>query len=107
MSDLLNNVLEAHGGIERWHQVARLTTRLVFYFDEQFLQRRMDYLPDVTGSPIAHYTHDPKKFDGFVFYTRRRVHVRDEDGIASFDITPITIDVDSVSVDLAEGHGDE
>jgi hypothetical protein len=79
----------------------------VFYFDEQFLQRRMDYQPDVTGSPIAHYTHDPKKFDGFVFYTRRRVHVRDEDGIASFDITPITIDVDSVSVDLAEGHGDE
>lgn len=46
----------------------------VFYYDESFMQRRMDYSPDVTANPpIAHYTHDPKTFDGFVFPTRRRV----------------------------------
>jgi hypothetical protein len=28
----------------------------------------MDYQPDVTGSPIAHYTHTLRTFDGFVFY---------------------------------------
>jgi hypothetical protein len=46
------------------------------------MQRRMDYSPDVTANPlIAHYTHDPKTFDGFVFPTRWLVHLRDENGI--------------------------
>jgi hypothetical protein len=39
--------------------------------------------PDVTGKPpVAHYTHDPKTFDGFVFPTRRLVHLHDAKGIA-------------------------
>jgi hypothetical protein len=76
----------------------------VFYFDGQFLQRRMDYQPHVTGAPIAHYTYEPKNFDGFTFYTRRRVHVRDQNGIANLDITPITIDVESVSAQLGDPH---
>jgi hypothetical protein len=47
------------------------------------MQRRMDYSPDVTGRPpIAHYTHEPRTFDGFVFPTRRRVHLHDADGRA-------------------------
>src|ERR1700692_2487353 len=30
----------------------------IFYYDQHFMQRRMDYSPDVTGSPpIAHYTY--------------------------------------------------
>lgn len=75
----------------------------VFYYDDQFLQRRMDYRPEVTGSPIAHYTYDPKTFDktfdGFVFYTRRRVQLHDHNGITNHAITPITIDIDAVSVE--------
>jgi hypothetical protein len=71
-----------------------------FYYDKDFLLRRMDYSPDVTGSsPIAHYTHDPKVFDGFVFYTRRLVHLRNPEGVADQSFSPITVVTDSVSVE--------
>jgi hypothetical protein len=53
----------------------------------------------ITGSHAAHYTHDPKTFDGFVFYTWRLVHLRDADGIADQSLAGITIDTDSVAVD--------
>lgn len=71
-----------------------------FYFDNAFLLRRMDYSPDVTGNPpVAHYTHDHKTFDGFVFPTRRRVHLHDACGIANQQFAPITMDVAAVTVD--------
>jgi hypothetical protein len=70
----------------------------VFYYDEDMYQRRMDYLPDVTGIPIAHYTHSPKRFDGFLFYEVRLVHLRGEDNVANQDFAPITIDLHFVSV---------
>lgn len=70
----------------------------VFYYDSEFHQRRMDYQPDVTGSPIAHYTHKPRTFDGFVFYTQRLVHLRGDDNVANQDFAPITIDVESVEL---------
>ena len=59
----------------------------------------MDYSPDVTASSqIAHYTSDPKVVDGFVFYTRRLVHLRDSDGIADRSWAPIEITTDAVEV---------
>jgi catechol 2,3-dioxygenase-like lactoylglutathione lyase family enzyme len=62
----------------------------------------MDYSPHVTGSPrIADYTHDAKAFDGFVFPTRRRVHLYDEDGRADQSFAPITLDVADVTVERA------
>jgi hypothetical protein len=71
-----------------------------FYYDKDFLLRRMDYSPDVTGnSLIAHYAHDPRRFDGFVFYTRRAVHLRTPEGTADQAFAPITIRTESVSVD--------
>jgi hypothetical protein len=71
----------------------------VFYYDTNFHQRRMDYQPDVTGSPIAHYTHNPRTFDGFLFYTNRLVHLRDEQSnVANQDFAPITIDLDTVTI---------
>jgi hypothetical protein len=74
----------------------------VFYYDDEFMQRRMDYSPDVTGSPpVAHYTHDAKTFDGFVFPTRRRVHLHDANGVADQSFAPITIDIKSVVVESA------
>jgi hypothetical protein len=70
------------------------------FYDEDFLQRRMDYSPEVTGAPpVAHYTHDPKTLDGFVFYTRRLVRLHDADGVADQRFAGTTIDVDSVAVD--------
>jgi hypothetical protein len=71
----------------------------VFYYDDRLRQRRMDYQPDVTAGLIAHYTDDPAVFDGFTFYRHRRVHVRDAAGITDFGLTPITLDIDSVSVE--------
>jgi hypothetical protein len=72
----------------------------VFYYDDAFMQRRMDYSPDVTGNPpVAHYTHDHRTFDGFVFPTRRRVHLHDAGGIANQGFAPITIDISAVRVD--------
>lgn len=69
-----------------------------FSFDDRFLLRRMDYHPDVTGSPIAHYTDAHQEFGGLVFPTRRRVHVRAANGVADRTVTPITIDVRAVRV---------
>jgi len=72
----------------------------VFYYDDRFMQRRMDYSPDVTGNPgVAHYTHDPETFDGFVFPTRRRVHLHDANGIADQGFAPITLDIEAVTVE--------
>jgi hypothetical protein len=72
----------------------------VFYFDTNFMQRRMDYSPDVTGKPpVAHYLHDPKTFDGFVFPTRRRVHLHDGNGIADQNVARITLDIETISVE--------
>jgi hypothetical protein len=72
----------------------------VFYYDDSFMQRRMDYSPDVTGkAPVAHYTHDHKTFDGFVFPTRRLIHLHDASGVADQGFTPITVDVASVTLD--------
>lgn len=55
----------------------------VFYYDTNLMLRRMDYAVDIAGNaPIAHYTHDPRTFDGFVFPTRRRAYLRGADGVA-------------------------
>jgi MOSC domain-containing protein YiiM len=68
--------------------------------DDAFMQRRMDYSPDVTGNPpIAHYTHDYQTFDGFVFPTRRLVYLHDASGVADKGFAPITIDVNVVTAD--------
>jgi len=71
----------------------------VFYYDAAFMLRRMDYSPEVTGNaPVAHYTHDPETFDGFVFPTHRLVHLHDANGIADQSFAAITVDIDRVSV---------
>ena len=71
----------------------------VFYYDAAFMLRRMDYSPDVTGSaPVAHYTHDPQTFDGFVFPTRRLVHLHDANGIADQSFAAIAVDIEKVTV---------
>jgi hypothetical protein len=74
----------------------------VFYYDEHFMHRRMDYSPDVTGNPpVAHYTYDQKTFDGFVFPTRRLVCRHDAEGIADLSFAPITLNVYSVGIERA------
>lgn len=67
-----------------------------FYFDDAFLLRRLDYRPEVTDTPIAHYTYAHRTFDGIVFPTRRMVHRRNPDGTADKDFAPITLQIDHV-----------
>lgn len=46
----------------------------LFYFDDQFMLRRLDYAPEVLGgSRASQYVFDHKTIDGFVFPTLRRV----------------------------------
>jgi hypothetical protein len=71
----------------------------VFYDDSAFMQRRMDYAPEVNGnSPTAHYTGEPKTFGGLVFPTRRRIYPRNSDGTADQSVATITIDIHDVAV---------
>ena len=80
--------------------IAKHNAKQVFYYDDAFMQRRMNYSPDVTGSPpVAHYTHDYRTFDGFAFPTRRLVHLHDVGGVADQHFAPITIDVAPVTVE--------
>jgi hypothetical protein len=59
----------------------------------------MDYAPDVTGGgAIAHYVYDPETVDGLVFYRKRMVHLRAEDGTADQSWAPIEIGTDEVVV---------
>ena len=58
----------------------------------------MDYQPDVTGSPIAHYTHNPKVFDGFLFYTCASFTCATTTTSPTRSSRPITIDLDDVAV---------
>ena len=79
--------------------IANHNAHQTFYYDDEFMLRRMDYSPDVTGNPrVAHYTHHPRTFDGFVFPTLRLVHLHDEQGNADQSFAPITLDVEHVTV---------
>jgi hypothetical protein len=102
--------------IEPWHQDSETWRRVavtfpasnanhnpkpVFYYGDDFMQRRMDSSPQVTGNPpIAHYTDEYKTFDGFLFPTRRRVHLHDPSGIANPDLAVITMDVGTVKTEV-------
>jgi hypothetical protein len=95
-------------GGERWRRLAvtfptsnaNHNPDQIFYFDASFMQRRMDYSPDVTSNPpIAHYTYHPKTFDRLVFPTRRRVVLHDGDGIADQRFVAITFDIETICLE--------
>jgi hypothetical protein len=94
-------------GDETWRRLAVTFPRTIanhnaeqtFYFDDRLMQRRMDYSPDVTGSPpVAHYCANHRTVDGFVFPTRRRVYLHDANGVADQSFAPITIDITAIVV---------
>jgi hypothetical protein len=75
------------------------TQQQVLSYDERFMLRRLDDAPQLTGgSGVAHYTHDFKTFDGFVFPTLRLVHACDERGNADRAVASIVSDVKRVTV---------
>jgi hypothetical protein len=70
----------------------------IFYYDTDFMLRRLDYQPQVTAAPIAHYVNEAHTFDGFVFPTRRRVFRRRPDGTADQSLAVITLTFDKVTI---------
>ncbi|MDX3854464.1 hypothetical protein [Streptomyces sp. AK02-01A] len=105
--------VEAHE-IEPWREAGQEWRRLrvrfpdtiathspeqVFYYDSEFMQRRMDYVTEILGGTlVAHYSGRPKKFDGLVFPTWRRVFRRNQDGTSNLSLPSITIDIDAITV---------
>ena len=78
--------------------IATHNPQQTFYFDSDFMLRRLDYNPDVTSAaPIAHYTTDHKTFDGFTFPTKRNVYLHNLGGIADKSRSVITITIESVT----------
>jgi hypothetical protein len=102
------------GEIEPWRENGQTWRRLtvtfpssiathnpdhVYYFDADYLQRRMDDAPVVAGNVLnAHYADEPTAFDGIVFPTKRRVYRRNAGGIADKSVTVIVLDIDNLSL---------
>jgi hypothetical protein len=77
------------------------TREQVFYFDEAGLLRRLDYAVDILGSPApvaAHLTDEHDEFSGLVVPTRRRVYLRDEDGVPNTEAAVVELDISDVTV---------
>lgn len=60
--------------------IAAHTKVQTFYFGEDFMLRRMDYITDVLGGVAAHYTYDMKTVGGITFPCFRRVVRRTPEG---------------------------
>jgi hypothetical protein len=72
----------------------------VFYFDLDFMLRRMDYAPDVTGGQrAAHYTYRPKSFHGLVYPTERFAYSRSADGTVDMRHHAISLHVADVDIE--------
>jgi hypothetical protein len=68
-----------------------------FFFDEKFILKRLDYAPEVLGSPPAsQYIFDPCEFDGLIFPTLRRVVPKGPAGI--FGARLVLIDITKIVV---------
>jgi hypothetical protein len=77
--------------------IATHSSEQVFYFDDDGMQQRMDYATEVNGNAlVAHYTDEPRIFDGIVVPTRRRIRGRGEDGVADMTVDYITLDIHDV-----------
>jgi hypothetical protein len=88
MSGLLDEVLTAHGGLERWRAVTAL-------------MRRHDYVAQPIGrwARAVHYCNDHREFAGLVFPTRRRVHPRGPGGRPLPYPILVALDIDEIEIE--------
>jgi hypothetical protein len=71
------------------------STEQIHYFDDKGLMRRQDYTVDVRQNlAAAHYILDHRKFDGFVFPTKRQIYSRGPDRTPLRDRLLISADLD-------------
>jgi hypothetical protein len=69
-----------------------------FYFDDEFMLKRLDYVTDVLGGVAAHYCYDPVTVDGVVFPSLRRVVRRTPEGPLLSGRTSFVLDYVDVAV---------
>lgn len=68
-----------------------------FYFDEALRLRRYDYHVEIAGGfACAQYVHDYVEAQGLRMPSKRRVHLRAEDGSPRRDTLLVSIDVSDV-----------
>jgi hypothetical protein len=102
--------------LEPWHEEGETWRRLqvtfpdsvvthtrvqTYYIDAAGLIRRHDYSPDVLGPSerdSAHYSWDHQEFDGFVFPTKRSVHLTDENGQKVPEPVVVSIELDQIAL---------
>ncbi|MBT8767457.1 hypothetical protein [Metapseudomonas boanensis] len=111
MSELTNQIINAHGGLKRWmtlQQGQGLRVRFPgsiathsevqdFYFDRDFLLRRHDYSVDVAGGFVAaQYVHDYIEADGIRLPTKRRAFRLGPDNQALTDNMLVSIDLSDI-----------
>jgi hypothetical protein len=75
------------------------STEQIFYFDDEGLLRRHDYDVDISaGSGAAHYVYDHKPFNGVIVPTKRRIHIRGEDGKPQMEPLLVSIDLSNIKL---------
>jgi hypothetical protein len=79
MNDLLERAITAHGGLERWKTLERLTVTAVSG-------------GGLFGFPAAQYVTDIVAVDGIRFPTRRRAYIRAPDLKPIRDLLMVAID---------------
>jgi hypothetical protein len=100
--------------LEPWHEAGQTWRRLrvvypstlathsreqTFYYDADFMQRRMDYVNEIMGSAlVGHYTGHHRSFGGLVLPTRRRTFRRNPDGTTNLNLPSITVDIHSAQL---------
>jgi hypothetical protein len=73
------------------------STEQTFYFDDEGLLRRHDYDVDISaGSGAAHYVYDHKPINGIIVPTKRRIHIRGEDGKPQMEPLLVSIDLSNI-----------
>jgi hypothetical protein len=78
------------------------STEQIHYFDDKGLMRRQDYTVDVRQDlAAAHYIHDHRMFDGFVFPTKRRIYARGHDRMPLRERLLISADLEDFKVSRA------
>ena len=73
-----------------------------FYFDADGLLKRHDYTALVFGNfaKAAHYSRGHKEVNGIPFPTRRRVFPRQKDGSPLRLVTLVSIDIETIEVEM-------
>jgi hypothetical protein len=105
LPDVETQELESHvENGETWRKLrvrfpASVTTHCAeqdFYFNEQGLLQRLDYVTDVLGGVASHYCFDHREFGGLVIPTLRRVVRRDGNRALLSTATAVLLQISDV-----------